>query len=83
MFRVLSILGAIIVAGCAVDPSTQIVITKTVTKVVTVKEPGRTCRIETRPMTSADFCATKKYCPEITTCAEAYYRLTVCGDAET
>jgi hypothetical protein len=81
MFRVLSILSvsAIVAAGCALDPPAPIVMTKTVTKVVPVNEPASTCRIETRPMTSAEFCAKKKNCPEIETCAEVYYRLTVCG----
>src|SRR5262249_7474636 len=50
--------------------------TRTVTKVVMVKEPGRTCKIETRQLTSAEFCATKPKCSAIKTCAEAYYRLT-------
>jgi hypothetical protein len=81
MVRVLPILvvSATVVAGCALDPASPVVITKTVTKFVPVKERGRTCRIETRPMTSAEFCATKLLqCSEIKTCAEAYYRLTVC-----
>jgi hypothetical protein len=75
MFRVVACV-ALLLSGCAIDPLPAV---RTITKVVTVKEPGRTCRIETRPMTSAEFCTTEKKCGQIGTCAEAYYRLTVCG----
>src|SRR5262249_22922725 len=75
MFRIVRsiVFSTVFVAGCATDPSAPVVTTRTVTKVVMVKEPGRTCKIETRQLTSAEFCATKPKCSAIKTCAEAYY----------
>ena len=73
MFRVfspLALCAVLLSAGCAFDPPA------TRTKIVTV-EKRRTCTVTTRP---EDVCATKKYCTkDQMTCAEAYYRLTVCG----
>lgn len=79
MFRVVA-LFALLVSACAVEPpQAPIVRTKTITKVVTVKEPGQICEVTERPQTRDEFCATVKTCGQIETCAEAYYRLTVCN----
>jgi hypothetical protein len=66
---------ATVASGCALDPQPS---PPARTKIVTVKEPGRICRVTTRPTTKEEFCASSKNCPQISSCAEAYYRLTVC-----
>jgi hypothetical protein len=79
MLRVLAILApvSITVAGCALDPAPagRAGITKVVTR-------ERACTITRRPMTAEEFCEQanreRPRCAQITTCAEAYYRLTVC-----
>jgi hypothetical protein len=77
MLRVIACV-ALLIAGCAVDPPAPVVQTKTITKIVTVREP-QVCEVTERPQTASEFCATVKRCGQIATCAEAYYRLTVCN----
>jgi hypothetical protein len=66
---------ALLTSGCAIHPQPS---PPARTKIVTLKETGRTCRVTTRPATTDEFCSTPKNCPQISSCAEAYYRLTVC-----
>jgi hypothetical protein len=72
-------------SGCAHYPSPEPVAKRAApggTKVVTVEKPAtvvvktRTC---TRTVERENICAVVKSCREITTCAEAQYRLATCG----
>jgi hypothetical protein len=73
--RVVAALAAVVVmAGCAFSEreAAAPVQPKPVRVVKT-----RTCT--TTVQAEPAFCATRKNCPEIPTCAEAYYRYTTCG----
>lgn len=82
MLRVVVPCVVLLTSGCAVDPPTV----RTVTKVVHVPGPrgpaAQVCEHSFRPMDTAEFCSTRKYCAtyEEMTCAEAYYRLTHCAN---
>jgi hypothetical protein len=66
---------ALLVAGCASDiPPEQHANRRAQTRIKIVKQ---TC---TTTIKQEDVCAEKKHCYQIKTCAEAYYRYTVCGD---
>jgi hypothetical protein len=64
----------VIVPGCTTYAPPEPQARRTAIKIV-----RQTCTITTKPPYNA--CA-KKTCVEIKTCAEVYYRYTVCGDTE-
>ena len=73
MFRVASVVViASILAACASDAPTK--------QGVRIVEKRRTCTVTNAPITKAEFCATQKACPTISTCGEAYYRYATCGE---
>jgi hypothetical protein len=78
MFRVapaVAITTLVSLAGCALDaPAKQAAPRKIIV------EKQRTCTVTTAPISKAEFCATPKDCPSITTCGEAYFRYTTCGE---
>jgi hypothetical protein len=73
MFRVVSAIAIVVsLTACASDaPSKQ---------GVRIVEKRRTCTVTTAPISKAEFCATPKACPAITTCGEAYFRYTACSE---
>jgi hypothetical protein len=69
--------AALLMAGCAADAPPEPVARRVAparTKIVTIKQ---SCTTTIKP---ENVCAQPKRCYEIETCAEAYYRYTVCGD---
>lgn len=76
MFRVLSAAAFCLILGaCAFEPAPAPVQSRL--KTVTITKT-RVCTTTLQPQ---DVCKTPKSCPHITTCGEAYYRLTTCREA--
>jgi hypothetical protein len=77
--RALIISGALalIVAGCAIGAQHERGVERSSARATIEKR--RICTI-TKSIDAAAFCKTPKRCPEIDTCAEAYFRYTTCKE---
>src|SRR5262245_37440858 len=79
MLRVLSALAAAVLFAAGCSHSDRETTAPVRTKIVKA-EKTRTCTTTVRP--DPAFCAKEKLCPAIQTCAEAYFRYTVCREIE-
>jgi hypothetical protein len=73
VFPTLAVALSIVASGCAFSDREAVAPVRKIVKV----EKTRTCTTTIRP--DPAFCDTKRNCPQIDTCAEAYYRYTTCG----
>jgi hypothetical protein len=67
--------GALLLSGCASDAPPEPVAKRVAPARTQIVAAKQTCTTTIKP---EDVCARRKRCYEIETCAEAYYRYTVC-----
>jgi hypothetical protein len=77
----LTLSAILLMSACASNAPPDRVTASSRTKVVST-ENRRKCATIIAPLNKANFCATPRDCPAITTCGEAYYRYTTCGEVD-